>query len=363
MFLDAPHHNDVSVKMNRTPGDAPYSLKFEDVKTKALDGCEISMWYIPCDDKDVGKKKVAVVGHQSWSPANKSGMPGNYMPFVPGGPGMLWQNPIDYVKLHKVLHEDGFSVVAYDLRCHGESEKRLPSGWGEIEWMDACGVMDWINQHSLLKDNKVCLMPFCVSGVAFLKANAYHPEKFANVKAWATTNIFTTEKMQVDNFSVMMGMTTAYRWESGLGARFDEYMAEAEAAGDPDGKLASLKADPRIQFTVDNLSAKKFAPYVKVPVLFCDPLDDFMGNHENDAPYIYAAFGNQEESEFHWIGCSAKWAKKEMSNLQTRGYDKDAAVEKLEQFKTETKNRCEGYNFYQSDGGSKLLLEFFAKHC
>ncbi|CAK8999201.1 Uncharacterized protein SCF082_LOCUS5961 [Durusdinium trenchii] len=104
--------------------------------------------------------------------------------------GWVTVEAIDYVKLQKVLHDAGFHVLAYDLRNHGESEKKLPSGFGEIEYMDAVGVMNYVNSHPVLKTCKVCLLPFCVSGVAFMKANTLHPEKFKNVVAWATTNIF-----------------------------------------------------------------------------------------------------------------------------------------------------------------------------
>ena len=75
--------------------------------------------------------------------ANKSGMKTIYMPMMPGLPGMVKQDAIDYVKLHKVLHDDGFHVLAYDQRNHGESERRLPSGWGVVEFQDAAGAMDY----------------------------------------------------------------------------------------------------------------------------------------------------------------------------------------------------------------------------
>ena len=32
-------------------------------------------------------------------------------------------------------------------------------------------------------------------------------------------------------------------------------------------------------------------------------------------------------------------------------------------FKTQGRNRSEGYNFYQSEEGSKVLLGFLSKHC
>ena len=61
-FTDAPHANDISKSMVRTPKD--YGMAYEEVSFPATDGCQIAAWYIPAKEK--GSKKVAVVSHQSW---------------------------------------------------------------------------------------------------------------------------------------------------------------------------------------------------------------------------------------------------------------------------------------------------------
>jgi len=61
-FTDAPHANDTSKAMVRTPKD--YGMAYEEVTFPATDGCRIAAWYIPATDKS--SKKLAIVSHQSW---------------------------------------------------------------------------------------------------------------------------------------------------------------------------------------------------------------------------------------------------------------------------------------------------------
>lgn len=300
----------------KTPKD--YGMLFEDVTFPALDGIQISAWYIPSKNKSL--KKLAIVGHQSWSEANRSGC-------VEHTKDMMYKvEAIDYVKLHKVLHDDGFHVLAYDLRNHGQSGHKLPSGYGEIEYKDAVGVMDFVNQHAELKDCKVCLLPFCVSGQSFLKANSLYPDKFKNVVAWATTNIFQLKHM-ISAFGFYV-------------PHVDELFAAKQAQCVEKGLLEPN--DPNINFNVERVSATMYAKDVKVPVLFCDPVNDTIDDHKVSAPEIFAEFGKslptQPANEFHFIGT-----------------DQPAP------FNTTGDNRSEGYNFYQSEAGSKVLLDFFRK--
>jgi len=322
VIMDATWYGDQVKKMVRTPKD--HGMIYEDVRFPALDGCQIAAWYIPAKDNS---KKLAIVGHQSWAVANKSGCLDHTRH------GWVPVQAIDYVKLHRVLYDAGFHVVAYDLRNHGESEKRLPSGFGEIEFMDAVGVMDWVNSHGTLKDCKVALLPFCVSGVSFLKANSLYPEKFKNVSAWATTNIFHGPVMLADR-PFMFGFGNA--------ELLTEAFQEKQAAYVREGAIKQ----PGISITTDRISAKMYAKDVKVPVLYCDALHDLQDYHERAVPEIHAEFGRdldeslRKRNEFHFL-------------------DPNQPAP----FKTKGRNRSEGYNFYQSEEGSKVLLNFLSKYC
>ena len=323
VIMDGSWIGGITDKMVRTP--SAYGMDFEEVRFKAMDGCNLAGWYIPAKDK--GSNKLAIVGHQSWACANKSGCITHHRH------GWVRVDAIDYVKLHKVLYDAGYHVFAYDLRNHGDSEKRLPSGFGEIEYMDAVGVIDWVNSHAVLKNCKVAMLPFCVSGISFFKANSLYPEKFKNVFAWVTTNTFHGP-VTFANRPYMFGM--------GNKKLLDKAFADKQAWYEKQGLL---KAEG-IKVSADRISAKNYAPDVKVPVLWCDVKHDFQDFHEMICPEVFAEFGKglpeelKKKNELHFLGPN------QPKPFTTRG-----------------RNRSEGYNFYQSEEGSKVLLSFLAKHC
>jgi len=235
-----------------------------------------------------------------------------------------------------VLHDDGFHVLAYDLRNHGESEHRLPSGWGIVEYQDAAGAMDYVNSHPTLKHCDVALLPFCVTGQAALKANALFPEKFKNVKAWVTTNLFTIRNMflkssTMNTLFLAGGGHLQYASEKTLNDALKAKEKMYIANGD-------LEKNPAIDFCVDQLCATTYAPKVTAPVLFCTPINDAIPNQVVDAPEIFKAFPNPK-NEFHAIG-----------------------TDQPGPFKTTTDNRSQGYNFYQSEAGAKVMLDFLHRH-
>eukprot|EP00966_Prymnesium_polylepis_P169183 3911904-Prymnesium_polylepis.1 len=146
-------------------------MPFKDITITAMDGCKLAGWYIPA--KDPSSKKLAVVSHCTTLYMNKSGCE-YHRP-------LMWAcvpvplTAVDHVLLQKRLYEAGYHVLTWDMRNHGHSEKKLPSGWGEIEYMDHVGAMDWVSQQPALKSCKIVYLPLCVGGTSFLKANSVHP--------------------------------------------------------------------------------------------------------------------------------------------------------------------------------------------
>lgn len=98
--------------------------------------------------------------------------------------------------------------------------------------------------------------------------------------------------------------------------------------------------------STEKVSAKPYAPMVKQPVLWCDTMHDILDYHEKLTPEVFAEFGKglpedlKKKNEMYFIGPSQP-----------------------KPFTTRTRNRSEGYNFYQSEEGSKVMLGFLAKHC
>ena len=102
--------------------------------------------------------------------------------------------------------------------------------------------------------------------------------------------------------------------------------------------VASGNLDPAIKFSVKDMNATTYTPKINFPVLYCTPINDFMPNQVADAPTIFKTFPHPD-CEFHSIG-----------------------TDQPQPFKTTTDNRSQGYNFYQTEQGSKVMLDFLHKH-
>eukprot|EP00966_Prymnesium_polylepis_P174162 4029745-Prymnesium_polylepis.1 len=183
--------------MQKVPTD--YGMEFQDV-------C-ITATYIPAKGK--GSKKLAISGCR-------------YHRILALGLAPAAMLAVDHVKLYKVLHDAGYHVLTWDMRNHGQSEKRLPSAWGALEYKDHVGAMDWIAAHPDLKDCKIAYLPLCVGGSSFLIANSKEPEKFKNVAAIAVTNLVSIGIAVADR-PLMTGMGSVQLLDKALAKKANKY--------------------------------------------------------------------------------------------------------------------------------------------
>ncbi|MET9327660.1 alpha/beta hydrolase [Tsukamurella sp. NPDC003166] len=91
----------------RTPAD--YGLEFEDVTFTAVDGVELSGWFIPADSE-----RLVIANHPM--PCNRYGYPGHVAPF-----DQFIDFEVNFLPDYRNLHDAGYNVLAYDLRNHGRS--------------------------------------------------------------------------------------------------------------------------------------------------------------------------------------------------------------------------------------------------
>jgi alpha/beta superfamily hydrolase len=64
---------------------------------------------------------------------------------------------VEFLKTAKVLHEQGFTILTFDLRNHGESQNSKDGifGLGLNEWPDIVGALDFIQTREELKHKKI----------------------------------------------------------------------------------------------------------------------------------------------------------------------------------------------------------------
>ena len=139
--------------------DSPtnYSLDYEDVEFEARDGVTLRGWLIRG-----GTDRVIVQSHfgvqcnrGGWSPKGK-------------GPIKPWKEDIGFLRQAKFLSEQGYSVLMYDLRGHGESDiGTIPwVSWGPEEAKDVIAAVDFVIARPEFANARVGLLSICMGAAS-----------------------------------------------------------------------------------------------------------------------------------------------------------------------------------------------------
>ncbi|MEM7310864.1 MAG: alpha/beta fold hydrolase [Planctomycetota bacterium] len=146
------------------PGSSPvfgsptdFGLEFEAVEFPTEDGVTLRGWLI-----DGGSDKVVVQTHFGVQ-CSRSG-------YSPRGKGLIkmWKDDISFLRQAKHLSEQGYSVLMYDMRNHGESERGdCPwISWGPKEAADVIAAVDFVTGHARLGAASIGLLSICMGAAA-----------------------------------------------------------------------------------------------------------------------------------------------------------------------------------------------------
>jgi uncharacterized protein len=145
-------------------GDSPvfespsdYGLDYEDVTFAAKDGVELSGWLIP------GNGSGVIVQTHFGGISSRAG-------YAPDGKGDTppWPSPIHYLRHVTSLVNQGYSVLAYDMRNHGDSTAdpagKLTSGVREAR--DVLAAVRFVTDRPGLEDAPIGLLSLCMGANA-----------------------------------------------------------------------------------------------------------------------------------------------------------------------------------------------------
>lgn len=155
----------------KTPRD--YGLDFQNVEFKAADGVRLAGWLIP---GVLGK--LVVVTHVGG--LTKYGSTKQFKSV-----SKLFDEEIEFLKVAQHLHEEGYWVLMFDFRNHGESDSSPnggKTGVGLEEYQDVLAAMSYIQSSSELKDKEVGFVSFCMGANSTIIAMSKNPDSFRNVK-------------------------------------------------------------------------------------------------------------------------------------------------------------------------------------
>lgn len=156
----------------KTPAD--YGMEYEDLFFHSMDGIPLEAWFIPADSD-----KLIIFNHPMTF--NRYGFPGHLEPW-----SEFSNVEVDFVKIHKAVHDAGYNILTYDLRNHGRSGSANNNvcGVGLLEYRDVVGAMQYVQSHEKLKHMTVGLFNPCAGGDAAMVAMTKHPEYFEDIKAF-----------------------------------------------------------------------------------------------------------------------------------------------------------------------------------
>lgn len=255
-----------------TPSD--YELEYEDVTFKASDGVTLSGWLIKG-----GTDKIIIQSHYGVQ-SSRSG----YTPEGKGSPKM-WKENIEFLNQAKYLVDNGYSVLMYDFRNHGNSGEGTCSyvTWGPDEHKDVIAAVNFISEHPTYKNSDIGLLSICMGAAA------------------------TTYAYGIEN-----GLASNENIKAIIAVQPLVYPDFLDALGLPKG-LDRKITDVNSERTGIDLMQKSFVPDAKkitVPTLLVQSSNDPYMNREMIETY----FNNlQVEKEMLWLG--------DLKKKRAAGYD------------------------------------------
>ncbi|MCB9422712.1 MAG: alpha/beta fold hydrolase [Ardenticatenaceae bacterium] len=133
-----------------TPGDL--GLACEDIHFPAQDGIRLSGWFVPAADTKRDGATVVIVHGWTW---NRLGLTADDW-----FSGLEGSRPVDLLRLAYKLHQEGYHVLMFDLRNHGESADAPPVTFGWQEANDLLGALAYLNGRSEVNPDRIGTVGF-----------------------------------------------------------------------------------------------------------------------------------------------------------------------------------------------------------
>ncbi len=208
-----------------TPGDL--GLAYEDVQFPAKDGVRLSGWFIPAP-ADSPRQGATVVLVHGW-PWNRLGMTADDV--VSGLDG---SKPVDLLRLALALHRDGYHLLMFDLRNHGESAAAEPVTFGWQEANDLLGALTYVNGRAEVNADRIGVVGFSMGANVILTALPQTEMIKAAVAVQPTSVNQFARRYGADMFGFLSKIITPlaelmYRAAGGL--RFEAMQPAFAAAG------------------------------------------------------------------------------------------------------------------------------------
>ncbi len=150
-----------------------YGMDFENIEFRTSDKVNIKGWLIPGSSN-----KLIIMTHVGG--LTKYGSTTQYKSLT-----KLYNKEIEFLKAAKHLHNEGYWVLMFDFRNHGESDPSPNKGiatFGLEEYKDVVGTMEFVKKRPDLKDKAVGFVSYCFGANSTIVAMSKKPEIFKDIK-------------------------------------------------------------------------------------------------------------------------------------------------------------------------------------
>jgi uncharacterized protein len=275
-----------------TPGEL--GLDYEEVHLPAQDGVRIAGWFVPART-DAGRKGATIILVHGWL-WNRLGTLADDV-FA----GLTGNKPVDLLRLAYALHRDGYHVLLYDTRNHGESASAPPVAFGQEEVKDLLGALGYLNGRSDTDPERIGVIGFSMGANSLLYALPQTSHIQAAIAVQPVTAAPFSQRYAHDllgplSYLVLPLVELLYQAAGGLYWR--AYQPSFAAAGAGQTPLLFVQGNGDRWGDVEDVARMaEAAPNARGP-LFVDSTDRFGGyQYLIDNPKIALSFFEQELPE------------------------------------------------------------------
>jgi dienelactone hydrolase len=268
-----------------TPADL--GLAYENVQFPAQDGVRLSGWFIPVVSTSPRKGATIVLAH-GWG-WNRLGDPADDILSRVAG-----SKPVELLRLAPVLHKEGFHILTFDLRNHGQSASRPPVTFGQQEANDLLGALAYLETRPDVDAGRIGVIGFSMGGNTLLYTLPQTNLIKAAVAVGPTSAALYAGRFARDVFGVLGGfllsLTEAlYRVAGGL--PLNSYQPAFAAAGAGETPVLYIQGKNDRWGSAEDVARMAAATSQAQGPLFVDGMHHYQGlQYMLDNPKIAVAF-------------------------------------------------------------------------
>lgn len=274
-----------------TPGDL--SLAYDDIQFPAQDGVRISGWFVPA--ADATRKGATIILVHDW-PWNRLGEVADDL-----FSELTGRKPVDLLRLAFSLHQDGYNVLMYDMRNHGESAAAPPIAFGQEEAKDLLGGLAYLNARSDVDPERIGVIGFSMGANSLLYALPQTDQIKAGIAVQPMTVSTYTQKYGQDilgPLSMAIIPLSEFMFQIAGGMYFSAYRPSFAAAGAGNTPILYIQGNSDPWGDAEDVAQIASATPNAHGPLFVEASNRFDGHqYLIDNPKIATAFFEQELPE------------------------------------------------------------------